>query len=437
MKETAKETKKETKKENKREALSIRSVPRRVRVYSPLRQTARVFQILLFGALFGALLGGCGQTRMESTPPPAESENTVEEVRTEARVVVEERAGPAVEYPANGSESVEPIGAENNLVVVTPGYATNRMPLDNGYGKQLAENVSYGFVEVSIPPNHVSGRLERPSTPWYWIDERESAEKHVVLRRLLKRDKDTFLSELVNADNESILLFVHGYNVSFEEAALRSGQLYRDLRFPGKFVFFSWASDGDTGGYTNDGTKIADSVEDISDFVQLLAAREQVQSMYMLGHSMGSRGLTRALASIKEKLSPNAAGKLKELILVEPDISQNNFRTRIAPGLRDLGARVTIYASENDGALAISNPVNNGVPRLGQAGEHLYIADGFETIDSSDIGMSFFSLNHSEYAENVEFLHELNDVIEGKPAELRPGLVKRDRHWYLVPGGSN
>ena len=189
---------------------------------------------------------------------------------------------------------------------------------------------------------------------------------------------------------------------------------------------------GSVDGYVNDTTKIGDSVEDIAGFIESLSQNDGVDSIFMIGHSMGSRGLTRALVSIKDRISVPARNKLRELILVEPDISQQIFESRIAPGLKELEARVTIYASENDRALGLSRPVNNGIPRLGQAGDHIYVADGFDTIDSSDVGVSLFSLNHSEYAENLEFLWELTGVIDGKPAGLRPGLKRRKEYWYLV-----
>ena len=286
---------------------------------------------------------------------------------------------------------------------------------------------------VTLPPNHEPGILERPAQRWWWVDETEDPMKHVVLRQIGHSTRYDFFKYISDSSPRSILLFVHGFNVSFDDAALRTAQLQYDLRFPGQSLFFSWASDGDVKGYVNDSTKIGDSVGDIAEFIEDLSSNEGVDSIYMIGHSMGSRGLTRALVSIKDRISFSAKNKLRELILVEPDISQQIFKTRIAPGLEQLGARVTIYASNNDKALGVSEPVNNGVPRLGQAGDHIYVSNSFDTIDSSDVGASVLSLNHSEYAENLEFLLELDGVIDGKQAESRPGLQRRQQYWYLVP----
>ena len=322
---------------------------------------------------------------------------------------------------------------DQRLAQVFPGYATNRILQDGKFTRQLAANVSYGFCEVTLPPDHDPGKLERPVQRWWWFDEPEDSSKHVVLRQIGHSDVAEFFGYISEDSPGSVLLFVHGSNVTFEEAALRTAQLHNDLRFAGQSLFFSWASDGEALGYVNDAAKIGDSVEDIAEFIESLSENDGVHSIFMIGHSMGSRGLTRALVSIKDRVSVHAKEKLRELMLVGPDISQQIFKTRIAPGLRKLGARVTIYASENDKALKTSQTVNNGVPRLGQAGEHVYISDGIETIDSSDVGVSVLSLNHSEYAENLEFISELIGVIDGTQIESRPGLKRREEYWYLIP----
>jgi esterase/lipase superfamily enzyme len=43
----------------------------------------------------------------------------------------------------------------------------------------------------------------------------------------------------VDVDDSDIVIFVHGYNVSFEEAALRAAQIGFDLAIKGAMTFFS------------------------------------------------------------------------------------------------------------------------------------------------------------------------------------------------------
>ena len=48
----------------------------------------------------------------------------------------------------------------------------------------------------------------------------------------------------IDADERSALIFVHGYNVSFQEAALRAAQIGFDLSVKGAMAFFGWPSQG-------------------------------------------------------------------------------------------------------------------------------------------------------------------------------------------------
>ena len=44
------------------------------------------------------------------------------------------------------------------------------------------------------------------------------------------------------AFNNQLLVFVHGYNVDFDNAVRRAGQLAYDLNFDGPTFLFSWPS---------------------------------------------------------------------------------------------------------------------------------------------------------------------------------------------------
>src|SRR4051812_8412529 len=68
-------------------------------------------------------------------------------------------------------------------------------------------------------------------------------------------------------DERSAVIFVHGYNVSFEEAALRAAQIGFDLSIKGAMAFFSWPSQGTLGGYAVDAATIEASKDVIADFM--------------------------------------------------------------------------------------------------------------------------------------------------------------------------
>ena len=315
------------------------------------------------------------------------------------------------------------------------GFATNRELKGSEITNEIAGITTYGYCEVSIPKYHLPGKLEVPKQRWYWFDETEVQSMHFVLKQCSFVDAKQFFKHISLSSPGDVLLYVHGFNVSFEDAALRAAQLGYDLRFSGQTMFFSWASHNSGAGYINDSERISNSINDIRNFLEQLAVNDGVNSIFMLAHSMGSRGLAEAVSTIKSNLSSSARSKFKELILAEPDISQDIFQSKIASGLSDLGARVTIYASKNDKALGISQKVNHGVCRLGQAGAQIYVDPCFDTVDASDVGISILSLNHSSYAESLEFIHEITGVIDGKKASQRPGIeeIPDQNYWYLFP----
>ena len=119
-----------------------------------------------------------------------------------------------------------------------------------------AENGSlkFGTAEVSIPRDHRMGELERPSL--LRLEFREDPEKHIVLLKATTLNEDVFLKELqarINSDpQKEVLIFIHGYSVTFEEAARRLGQITYDLGFAGAPILYSWPSQGTIFGYTAD-----------------------------------------------------------------------------------------------------------------------------------------------------------------------------------------
>jgi esterase/lipase superfamily enzyme len=63
----------------------------------------------------------------------------------------------------------------------------------------------------------------------------------------------------LDEDERQILVYLHGYNVTFEDAALRAAQLGFDLKIEGATAFFAWPSCGDLADYFADADRIAAS----------------------------------------------------------------------------------------------------------------------------------------------------------------------------------
>ncbi|EEX1006369.1 alpha/beta fold hydrolase [Escherichia coli] len=294
-------------------------------------------------------------------------------------------------------------------------------------------NITYGACEVSIPRDHRMGELESP----YWrVIFKEDPEKHVVLLNTDIISKDKFFTDIAARVHQSkkstALIFVHGYNVTFEDAARRTAQMTYDLGFDGAPAFYSWPSLGNEAAYTIDEDNIEWAEANLRNFLDDYFTRSDAQHVYLIAHSMGSRALTRAVASLfRDK--PALKNRLQEVILAAPDIDADVFKRDIAPALTSTGRPVTLYASSNDLALSASQRIN-GYPRAGDSGKGLVIVPGIETIDATNVDTNL--LHHSYFADTKSILSDMFYLINDDSRAndrfcLRPIDVPPGRYWEI------
>lgn len=328
--------------------------------------------------------------------------------------------------------------AGQNYAVVKVFYATDRnltaVPEPaRRYGIDRAE-ISYGTCAVSIPRDHRMGELEAPSI--WKLEFRQDPEKHVVLLDISVQDKDQYFAGLAerirSSAKKSAFIFIHGYNVTFENAARRTAQMSYDLAFDGAPVFYSWPSQGTVEGYPVDETNIEWAQTNLKRFLEDFVTRSDAEEIYLIAHSMGNRALTRAFANlISEK--PDLKGRFRELILTAPDIDAEVFQRDIAPQIAGHEAGVTLYSSSEDKALQLSKTFH-GYPRAGDSGLGLVIVPGIETIDAANVDTSF--LGHSYFAEDRSVLSDIFYLIrDGKRADARFSLSPVEsvagRYWVF------
>ncbi|WP_219118205.1 alpha/beta hydrolase [Janthinobacterium sp. UMAB-56] len=295
--------------------------------------------------------------------------------------------------------------------------------------------LSYGRCDISIPRDHRMGQLESPSL--WRLEFRDDPAKHVVLLTAEVQNRDNFFAALKTriraSAGQSAFVFVHGYNVSFEDAARRTGQMAYDLGFDGAAVFYSWPSRGDLAGYTIDENNIEWSTPHITNFLAEFLASTEAAQVYLVGHSMGSRGLARAVAVLLAA-QPPLAQKITELILSAPDIDAGVFKHDIAPKLATARNPVTLYASSQDLALAASKAVH-GYPRAGDSGAGMQIVAGVETIDATGVDTSF--MKHAYFAEQRSALSDMFSLIRQQARAdqrfLDPVDTPAGRYWTFKP----
>jgi esterase/lipase superfamily enzyme len=303
------------------------------------------------------------------------------------------------------------------------------------YGTDRSDNkLSYGSCEVSVPKDHRVGQLEAPSLVRFEFTE--DPAKHVLVMSVKEQAESEFYKEIgakfASSKEKSALIFVHGYNVKFKDAARRTAQMAYDLKFPGVPVFFSWPSQGSYLGYTVDETNIDYAKADLKKFIQSFVRTSGARQIYLVAHSMGNRGLTGALSELFRE-SPEVKTSIKEVILAAPDIDAAVFKRDIVPALTGPGQNLTLYASSNDWALKASKRFH-GYARAGDSGDHMTVVPGMITIDASGVETSF--IGHVYFAESTSIISDIFEMFSGrqKPEErshLVPVSTPTGQYWKI------
>jgi esterase/lipase superfamily enzyme len=260
-----------------------------------------------------------------------------------------------------------------------------------------APDLGFASVEVTIPPNHVPGRVERarqlPPDP-----RREFA---VVDPAVYGRDAD-FIAALNEALAEkppgqrSILFFVHGYNTSASDGILRLAQFVEDTKFEGVPVLFTWASAARTPRYVYDLNSALVARAKLKEVTEVLT-RTNAEGFGIFAHSMGTFLTMEGLVDAQLAGRLKSHNKLEHIVLAAPDIDIDLFRTQVSilpPSIRE---KMYVLASKDDFALRISRRIAGGVPRVGAADAASLEQLGVTVIDLSKINDASSS-NHTKFA---------------------------------------
>jgi len=266
---------------------------------------------------------------------------------------------------------------------------------------------------------------------------------------------------LAAAARKEVVLFIHGYRDSFEDAALTMGELCHFLGREFVCGIFTWPAGSNRGallGYDADRESSEYAVEDLVKLIRIVAATPGLERIHFVAHSRGTDTLASALAALSAeayglKSSPAQAFHIGNVVLIAPDLDgdvavSKIFKVFSDPGLPfggvpdpdaiippSPGLKLTMYVSRDDKALATAGWLFGSIARLGRIDATMFTPRQIELIgdlDAVDIievrgttdffGHSYFVTNARVSADIVAMLrYGLRPNDQGRPLEQVAG----------------
>ncbi|MEM8730651.1 MAG: alpha/beta hydrolase [Pseudomonadota bacterium] len=280
-----------------------------------------------------------------------------------------------------------------------------------------------GVATVTVPISHTPGMLESKSI--WRLEFRDNPSKHVILQSVTRLPEDVFFADLsaeFDADKTEAFVFIHGYNVTFDQAAKRAAQMAYDMNYPAVPILYSWPSRGSTLAYVADSAVVRLSGRRLADFLDQLVARSGAETIHIVAHSMGNRALTDALEilALRRGVGPGDTPLFGQVLFAAPDVDAGLF-VRMAQTIRPIAKRLTLYASEQDWALVSSRKLHGNAPRAGQGGDVTLVDSNIDSIDMSELGEDM--LAHSYFADESSALADMVALFwRDAPPDRRCGL---------------
>jgi len=307
-------------------------------------------------------------------------------------------------------------------------FATNRNPdsaeKPTSFGEDFSENgygdLRFGKAEVNLGVL-VSGSID-------------------VLPDNAKEGSKELLKELrtsMKADEVDTLIFIHGFNVSFEDAVKSAGRMsdkYKELSdgkyIPNVFVF-SWPSDGSVIKYFDDrhdavasGYAFARGLMKLITFLRATPKKEACeQKINLIAHSMGNYVLRHALQQVKKIVEGGVLSRVFDnIILTAADEDSDSFELdyKLAQ-LPDLAQRITVYFNNDDLTLKISDDLKGNPDRLGHDGatKPHQLSAKIVLVDASEVVTGDIHERHSYHLLNDTVVKDIVSVLQSERSDSK------------------
>ncbi|WP_331377192.1 alpha/beta hydrolase [Sinorhizobium chiapasense] len=293
--------------------------------------------------------------------------------------------------------------------------ATTRQPSGNPatlFSGERNAALSLTDVAVSIPPDS----QRKPGTVQWPRRLPPNPETDFAVTRvheLASRDEARAWFREHSVDG-NILLFVHGFNNTYEDSVFRLAQIVHDSGAEATPMLFTWPSRARVFDYNYDKESTNYSRTALEDALRSLANAPNVNEVTILAHSMGTWLTMESLRQMGIR-DGGIAPKIKNVILASPDIDLDVFAKQFVE-LGERRPKFTIFVSQDDRALAVSSFISGDVSRLGaidptaEPYRTQLERAGITAIDLTKV-QSEDSLHHGKFAESPQIVQLIGQRI--------------------------
>lgn len=369
-------------------------------------------------------------------------------------------------------------------------YATDRVPRDNkdgsfGYGSGRSASLAFGTALIEIDDNpswgeftalslesvrtkkltmhmgDISEAFRLPPTPHpasvidgkiqfnpdRVADAREvEAKMHAVVSQML-----------AETPRKEVVIYIHGYNNDFDDAALNLAEIWHFLGRKHLPVLYTWPAghEGISGmrGYNYDRESGEFTIYHLKQFLKSLGRMDEIEKIHIIAHSRGTDVLVSALREVfleirTEGKDPEKELRIANVVLAAPDMDYQVVLQRVVAEYLESGVgQATVYTSPADKAIKISEWLYGSIARLGHLESDVVKSELTEkqmaTIkDNSSIQFIEFigkgdAVGHGYFSSSAAVSSDLITLINtgaraGSPE--RPLVQKSAIYWVIDDG---
>jgi esterase/lipase superfamily enzyme len=330
---------------------------------------------------------------------------------------------------------------KENAAEVAVLFGTNRSSIGKGaslhFGAE-ASKLTLGAAALLVPGAQFSTTawLKRSTEPPLPVGQATDASQ-LLIRSTETLDDAAFraraepLMKAARLDPGAVLVFVHGFNVSFDAAIKRAAQLRRDLNFDGPVAVFSWPSQGSVLRYGTDRQSADASVARLYEFLGKVADATGAKKIHVVAHSMGNRVLLPALVKVADASNGDLRVRLGEIVLAAPAVPEAEFNQWLDDIVGQGVGHITLYASQVDRALeagwfrewgtTLAGYSSRGVPLTHAHMQSIDITKGA----SGDL----LDMNHDVFASNPVMSEDIRQLLQSgsqrTPDQRLPTLLPK------------